>query len=283
MWKRTTSRRASASKPVAVVAVLSAALGGCGGGAPLLHPARVLAGGDVRAATGLSANVVPGSLADDLSNARANAAADPLAPGAPGSNPTYAKGALVAAAIAPGLAPFAGARVGIGQKFEAGLAYTGRGVRVDVRRGFGDGAWTYSAGVGGSAALYGRQQGSELPNVALGALHGYGADIPLLAGWQSAAGLYEVWFGARGGFEHVSVEELTSEPKSVVIGTPPINLDANRFYGGAVAGLAVGFKHVHVALEGSVSYQVVNGSYNQTKATVHGLTIAPATALWWTF
>lgn len=286
MWKTTTSRRASASR-LAFGVVATAALAGCGGGSPLLHPAQVLAGGDVRAASGVSANITPGSLANDLSTARANAAAnanDPSGPqGAPGTNPTYAKGALVAAAMAPGLAPFAAARVGIGSKYEAGLAYTGRGVRVDIRRGFSDGAWTYSVGAGGSAALYGRQQGTELPNVDLGALHGYGFDIPLLAGWQSSAGIYQAWFGARGGFEHVTVEQLTSEPKSVTIGTPPISLDANRFYGGAVAGLAIGFKHVHVALEGSVAYQVAKGSYNQTSVTVQGLTIAPATALWWSF
>lgn len=287
MWKRTTSRRASASRldrvPTLACAAVASATVACGGGSPLLHPARVLPSGDVRAATGLSAHVVPGALANDLSAARTNAAADPLAPGAPGSNPTYAKGALVAAAVAPGLAPFAAARVGIGQQLEAGLAYTGRGVRVDVRRGFGDGAWTYSAGLGGTAALYGRQQGSNLPNVDLGSLRGYGFDVPLLAGWESPAGIYRLWFGARGGFERVTVENLTSEPKSVTIGTPPIGLEANRFYGAGVVGLAVGFKHVHVALEGSVAYQLVRGSYNQTSVSVNGLTIAPATALWWTF
>ena len=128
-----------------------------------------------------------------------------------------------------------------------------------------------------------RQHGSELTNVDLGSRQGYGSDIPLLAGWQSDAGIYQLWFGARGGFEHVSVEQLTSEPKSVTLGVPPVSLDANRFYGGAVAGLAIGFKHVHVALEGSVAYQVAKGSYNQTNATVQGITIAPATALWWTF
>ncbi|MBX3227980.1 MAG: hypothetical protein KIT84_27855 [Labilithrix sp.] len=256
---------------------------GCGGGSPLLHPARTLSTGDVRAAGGLSANIVPGSLANDLAQARAIAAADPSTPGAPGSNPDYAKGALVAAAIAPGLAPYAGARVGIGARYEAGLAYTGRAVRVDVRRAFGDGPWTFSAGAGGSAALYGRQQGTELPNVAIGAMRGYGFDVPLLAGWESAGGIYKAWFGARGGFERIAIEELTSEPKSVTIGTPPIDLRASRFYGGGVVGIATGFHHVHVALEASVAYQVVNGSYNATSATVHGITIAPATALWWSF
>ena len=260
-----------------------AAVSGCGGGAPLLHPARTLEAGDVRFATGVSANVVAGSLGDDLANAREISARDRQAPGAPGTNAAYAKGALVAAAIAPGLAPFVGARVGAGNKFEGGLAYTGRAVRVDMRRGFDDGNVTYSVGLALSAALYGRQQGSELANVDLGALHGYGGDVPLLVGWESAGGIYKVWGGVRGGFERDVVETVTSEAKPVTAGNGPLHLDANRYWGGGVVGLATGFRHVHVALELSAAYQVVKGSYNENDVTVRGVSLAPATALWWTF
>lgn len=256
---------------------------GCGGGAPLLHPARTLPAGDVRVAGGVAANVVTGSLSDDLRGAREIAARDPNAPGPPGSSPGYAKGALVAAAVAPGLSPFLGARIGVGSRFEGGLAYTGRAVRADMRRSFDDGPWSFSAGLGLSAALYGRQQGSDLPNVDLGAMHGYGADVPLLVGWQSTGGLYMVWAGARAGGERVVVETLTSEPKDVTIGDPPIRLEASRWYGGGVVGVATGFRHVHVALELSAAYQSVSGSYNATDITVRGLTLAPASALWWTF
>ena len=266
------------------VLVAAAALAGCGGGTPLLHPARTLKAGDLRAATGVSANVAVGSLADDLRNARDIAAADPTAPGAPGTNPGYAKGALVSAAVAPGLAPFVAARVGAGNAFEGGLGYTGRAVRADMRRGFDlDRHWTISLGLGASAALYGRQQGTDLPNVDLGALHGYGADLPVMIGWESSGGLYMAWLGLRGGFEHDVVETVTSEPKAVTIGTPPIHLDATRGWGGGIFGVATGFRHVHVALELDVAYQVVTGSYNSNDVTVKGLTIAPATALWWTF
>ena len=259
-------------------------LGGCGGGTPLLHPARTLPAGEVRAASGLSANVAVGSLGDDLRNARNIAAKDPTAPGAPGSNAGYAKGALVAAAIAPGLAPFVGARVGAGNNFEGGITYTGRAVRVDMRRGFDDGKVTLSLGLGLSAALYGRQQGNDdLPNVDLGALHGYGGDIPILVGWQSTGGIYKIWGGARGGYERDVVETLTSEPKAVTLGNAPIHLDANRYWGGAVVGVATGLGHVHVALELSAAYQVVTGTYNEDHVTVRGVTLAPATALWWTF
>ena len=278
-----TGRRSLGVGTAALWLFAISALAGCGGGSPLLHPARTLPAGDVRVAGGVSANVAAGSLGDDLRNARESATKDPLAPGAPGSNPSYAKGALVAAAVAPGLAPFVGARVGVGNHFEGGLSYTGRGVRVDMRRGFDDGNVTYSVGLGLSAALYGRQSGAELQNVDLGALHGYGGDIPLLVGWESAGGIYKVWGGARGGLEHVIVETLTSEPKDVTIGNTPLHLDANRYWAGGVVGLATGFRHLHVALELSAAYQVVQGNYNENKVTVRGVTLAPATALWWTF
>jgi hypothetical protein len=238
--------------------------------------------GDVRAAAGMSANIVPGALADNLTNARVAAGKG----ASPVGNGDYARGALVAAAVGPGLAPFAGARVGLGNKVETGLAYTGRGVRLDGRRSFGDGPWTFSAGAGGTAVLYGRQQGSDLPTLNLEALHGYGLDVPLLAGWESAARIYQVWFGARGGWEHVTVEQLSSEPSqlSALNGdSQPINLHGDRFYGGVVGGLAVGFNHVHVALEADVAYQYVSGDFARTNVHINGLTIAPATALWFSF
>ena len=273
--------RRSACAPFALL--LALLLAGCGGGAPLLHPARTLAAGDIRAASGVSANVAAGSLGDDLRAAKDSATRDPSAPGLPGTNAAYAKGALVAAAIAPGLAPFVGARVGVGNQYEGGVAYTGRSVRADLRRSFDDGKVSFSVGLGLSAALYGRQQGSDLPNVDLGALHGYGFDIPLLIGWESNGGIYKVWGGGRGGFERDVIESVRSEPKPVPLGPPPIHLDANRYWGAAVVGLATGFNHVHVAIELSAAYQVVTGNYNENHVTVRGITLAPATALWWTF
>jgi len=260
-----------------------ACLAGCGGGTPLLHPARTLPSGDIRVAGGVSANIATGSLADDLAGARENAARDPNVPGPPGSNPGYAKGALVAAAIAPGLAPFVGARVGVGGQFEGGLAYTGRAVRADMRRSFDDGNWSLSLGLGVSGTLLGRQQGTELPNVDLRSLHGFGFDLPILAGWESTGGLYKVWGGVRGGFERDVLELVTSEPKPLPAGVGPIRLEADRGWGGGVIGFATGFRHVHVALELSVAYQIVSGSYNATDVTIRGLTVAPATALWWSF
>lgn len=263
------------------VLCLALASAGCGGGSPLLHPARTLPLGDVRAAGGVSANVAAGSLGDDLRIAKDLASRDATQPGSPGSSPEYAKGALVAASIAPGVAPFVGMRVGIGDQFEAGLAYTGRTARLDVRRSFDDGPWSLSIGVGGTGVLAGREQETQLPNVDLKSMRGYGADVPLLVGWESDGGLYKVWGGARGGFEHAFIEAVTSEPSSAAI--EPIHLSGWRYYGGGVVGVAAGFNHVHVALELSAAYQTVVGSYNDTDVTVRGFTLSPATALWWSF
>ena len=236
----------------------------------------------MRAAAGFSANIATAGLATGVRNA-ANEAAANGGPGPPGSDQTYTKGALVAAASTPGIAPFVSARVGIGDRFEGGLAYTGRGARVDVRRSFDRKNFSLSLGIGGSGVFYSHSEGSVLPAVELGDLHGYGADIPLLAGWTFGQDMYQVWVGARTGWEHVNIDLLTSEPRSVTLGVPPISLSAERFFAGAVAGLAVGFRHIHVALELDIAYQSIVGTYNQTQSSINGISLAPATASWWDF
>ncbi len=276
-------RLAKAAKAATAAVAAGAGLAGCAGGSPLLHPAHTLEAGDVGAAGGVSANVAVGSLADDLRGARSLAAQNVDVPGTPGSNPGYAKGALVAAAVAPGLAPFVAARVGVGGHMEGGVAYTGRGARIDLRRAFESGRLALSIGAGVTGAFYGRQQGSPLPNVELSALHGLGADVPVLVGWRSPGALYQAWAGARAGFENDAIESLTSEPKNVSIGTPPIRLSATRVYGGGLVGVATGFRHLHVAFELDVAYQSAVGDYNDTHVSIRGVALSPATALWWTF
>lgn len=273
----------SAFAAVAALAAAAVSLAGCAGGSPLLHPARALDTGVVRAAGGVSANVAAGSIAEDLRNAREEAAKNPDVPGVPGSDATYARGALVAATVAPGLAPFVAARVGAGNRFEGGIAYTGRGARIDLRRSFDSGPLSFSAGLGVSGAFYGRQQGSPLPNVELVALHGYGADVPLLFGWESDAGLYQAWVGLRAGIEQNTIENLSSEPKSVIFAGAPIRLSATRLWGGGLLGVGTGFRHIHVAAELSLAYQSAVGEYNATHVAIRGVTLTPATALWWTF
>jgi hypothetical protein len=276
--------RLARRRELAGVAGLGVWLSGCGGGLPLLHPAQTLPQGEVRAEAGFSGTVAVGGLSGALSSAQADAAANGGAPSTPGADPTFAKGALVEAAVAPGLAPIGGARVGIGSQFEGGLVYTGRAIRADIRKAFDLAPrWALSVEAGGSAALYGHQDGGALPNVTLAQLHGWGADVPVLVGYQSDSNLYAFWTGLRAGWEHVDISDVTSEPKDVTLGYPPVSLSATRFWGGALVGFSVGFRHVHVAMELDAAYATITGSYNQTQVTIGGLSLAPATALWWDF
>ncbi len=126
--------------------------------------------------------------------------------------------------------------------------------------------------------LYGHQSGSELPDVDLAQAHGWGGDIPVLVGYASDGGLYMVWVGARGGGEQVDISPVSSVP-----GPSSSSLSATRFWGGGVAGLAAGFRHVHVAFELDVSYAHVAGDYLGTHAEVDGVALTPAAGLWWDF
>jgi hypothetical protein len=279
-----TIRKASALLRCFVAVAATTPIAGCGGGLPLLHPAQTLPQGEVRVAAGLSGNVATGGLASALNGARDQAATGTVQP----ASAPYARGALVAASVAPGLAPYAAARVGAGWNFEGGVAYTGRGLRADVRRSFDlNTHWALSAGVGGSAALYGHQDGGNLPDVDLGSVHGWGADVPVLLGYASDGQLYMAWLGLRGGWEHVDLGSLSSAPAAEspgASGTPtPISLSATRFWGGGLFGIAVGFRHIHVAIELDASYANIAGQFAGTHISVGGVTLAPSTALWWRF
>src|SRR5580704_6396543 len=126
---------------------LGLAVAGCGGGLPLLHPAQTLAAGDVQATAGFSGNIATAGFANAITNAQVEATASGDTVSQPGTDPTYAKGALVAASIGPGLAPFGAARVGAGAEVEGGIAYTGRAIRIDLRRSFDlSPTWALSVG-----------------------------------------------------------------------------------------------------------------------------------------
>ncbi|HTQ44045.1 MAG TPA: hypothetical protein VMI75_14905, partial [Polyangiaceae bacterium] len=162
---------------------------------------------------------------------------------------------------------------------EAGVGYTGRSARLDVRRAFDLAPhWALSVGAAGSAVLYGHESTGDLPNVDLAQAHGWGGDVPVLVGFGSDGGLYSVWLGVRGGGEQVDVGQVSSVPSM-----SSVSLSATRFWAGGLVGLAAGFRHVHVALEADAAYMNVAGDYLGVHASVAGMSITPAAALWWDF
>ena len=171
----------------------------------------------------------------------------------------------------------------MGSQVEGGITYTGRGARIDLRKAFGTGTVAFSAGARPPRHVPGsRHRGAawrrdaKVPSA-------YGLDVPLLVGWRSKAGLYQVWGGVRGGWDHIGIEPRTTEP---LVGRAafPGTLSANRFFVGGLVGLAIGFRHVHVALELDANFESVSGTFGgSAQGSVQGATLVPASALWLDF
>jgi hypothetical protein len=263
----------------------------CGGGAPLLHPAHVLAQGTVTAGAGVTGQFAFGEATRSLGR--------PSQVGPNGSDEqAYLERTVAKAAISPGVAPWVGMRVGLGGRNEGGLTYTGRTARADARHAFGDESYALSVGLGVSAVLarvedrepdlmaqparYGRF-GSTSDGLAA---RGLGVDIPVIVGYRSTASVAQVWGGVRGGFERFAASlplDVSTAPQSLT-DARSADLTTTHWYGGGLVGAAVGFRPFWVALELDVSYQFATahadfGSGGQPSVDFSGVTLAPSGAI----
>jgi hypothetical protein len=225
---------------------LLAGLAGCGGGAPLLHPAQTLPPDTVSFGAGLSGQFASSGVEETIDRGRA-AAAGPLADVATAT--AYAAGVLTEALIAPGISPWVAGRVGLPASLEAGLTYTGRTLRLDGRHAISlKNDWALSVGVGASAVLLSPDSspindttaesppGPSEAEFGLDA-SGWGADIPILLGYQPLDGFVDVWFGARAGYEHVS-GELSSNVDDAA--AQHFDAEGSRLWAGTLAGFSLG-------------------------------------------
>jgi hypothetical protein len=234
---------------------------GCGGGVPLLHPAHVLPPDTVSAGAGVSGNFTSESAERRISRGRA-AAAEPLLE--PANAREYAEGILTQALVAPEASPWIAARVGLEGDNEAGLTYTGRSVRLDGRHVFRlTDKWGLSVGVGGTALLGSGDSGSDpfagdaAQAPAEGELNatGWGADTPILVGYEGFNGFFEVWIGARAGFERVSGElRLGGE------GVRTADAEGTRWWFGNVAGFSLGLPPLWFRFELATTLHQLSGS-----------------------
>ncbi|WP_235880140.1 hypothetical protein [Polyangium aurulentum] len=226
---------------------------------PLLHPAHVLSPGAVSVGAGLSGQ--PVLLALPHASETAEGKAEAL---------------LQERTVAPALAPWASARIGIAGSNEAGLSYSGRAVRLDGRHAFKlSKAISLSAGLGGELLLIGRPRAGEgSPSSVLGG----GFDVPVLVGWTSTGGLYSAWIGPRAGLSWIGGEipAVSEAEEGVDVGGQHLRV-------GLVAGLRAGFRHVHVALELGGDWHHVNGTLGGASVAFDQLSLTPAGAIVLTF
>ncbi len=241
----------------ASAALVGAALSllGCGAGAPLLHSAHVLHAGDVTAGAGLSGELALSQLSVS-----------------PGSDPRGA-GRLAQIAAAPGIAPWVGGRFGIAGSNEAGLTYTGRNLRIDVRHAFALGTAALSVGIGGSV-IAAERPGQDVEG---SSVFGGGVDIPVLFGVHSKSDLYAFWVGPRAGFEALNGHIATSQVQTDALALSDVS--ARHFFGGFVVGVRGGFRHIHVAIEVDGAYHRADGSIFGSSTGVGLFSLTPSGAL----
>ena len=265
----------SAAQWLSAASCCVAGLTACAGGSPLMHPAQTLSDGHVRFAAGSSANFALGGTSDAIEAAKA----EPLGATLDKPSETYTRGALAVAAVSPGMAPFVAGRVGLGYDAEGGLGYTGRTVRIDARYALAGESVALSAGAGGSAILSrrGSSPDAQLGGLNLDATTGWGVDIPILFGWQSSGDIVWWWIGAHGGYEKLRGQVALNRPapSAALDG----DIDAKRMYALGLTGLAVGFRHLHAAIEVQGGYQRAEGTLWDTDVKVEGATVSPAAAL----
>ncbi len=275
-------------------ASLAAALGlwGCGGGVPLMHPAHTLPSGQVTMGSGVSGQFVVGEADRKIDAAREVTA--PQGAVQLGDEEVYAEGAIATAALGPGVAPWVGARAGVGYDADAGVTYTGRSVRIDGRRAFISESVALSLGLGASGLL--NRPGSDsdrgrgnanVPGLDTGGVTGWGLDLPVLVGWRSTADLIQVYAGLRAGHERLFGDfELRIDPSPDTVKVAPV--DVGRWWGGGLLGLAVSIEPVMGIIEISGSVHRIEGSVDIPDGTgkpvrysveVVGLALTPGAAL----
>jgi hypothetical protein len=266
----TTSSRGLGARGLACGLLICAA--GCGGAAPLLHPAQTLPVGAVSAGAGVSGQFGSPDVTDSIDRGRA-AAGQPL--DADENATAYASGVLTDALLSPGATPWVAARVGVTDDVEAGLSYTGRSLRVDGRYALElDESWTLSLGLGLTGLLLTPERGDprfgeaapaqDNPQVEFEpSARGWGADLPVLIGYRLLENFGDVWLGPRLGFERLSgdLRLERDDPASL-----PIDLSANRLWAGLVAGFSLGIPPLWLRFELATTYHRLRGSLEPTQA-----------------
>lgn len=169
-------------------------------------------------------------------------------------------------AQATGIAPVVAARYGVGEHLDLGLGVAGGLARAELRRErvLAEGS-TRPSVVYGVAPYVGFAEGDPS-----GRTTRFGLDLPLTYS-VDFGGVYELWLGPRVGIEWVR-GELPS-------GGTDGRVRAGKLSAGALLGLALGFRRLHVMLELNAAYERWWGEHGGASLRRGGLVLTPAFAL----
>lgn len=171
------------------------------------------------------------------------------------------------AALAGGAVPFAYTRRGLTRHLDIGLMVSGTTIRAEVRgeRGVSEGstrpAWTWAI------APY---VGPTIEDDDSGRGVRFGLDVPIAYGIDFG-GLYDFWIGFRGMVEGLTGDftRVDREQSAWVV----------AMRGGAMIGLAAGFRRVHAFVEVTVAWEQQWGEHGDLELDRGGVVLIPAAGL----
>jgi hypothetical protein len=253
--------------PVGALGLLAS---GCGGASPLLHPVHTLPQNQISVGGGVTSRVAIASAHRRISEAQSLASSNDIENG--DVEQRYITGNLLERSLEPGLTPWVGGRVGLGESWEAGVAYTGHRLRVDGRHAFENATEALSLGSALHLLLLqlegseGNSPGDGLDQrLAQESLYfsgtGGGIEVPILFGTRRWSRWFEPSIGMRFGYEAffgrmVLIQQLNKVPPpdpGTNIPDPGepryANALAHRFYAEGLIGLSAGSAPVFLRLE----------------------------------
>jgi hypothetical protein len=252
----------------------------------MLHPAHALPVGTVSAGAGVSSQFASNRIDNIIERGR-SAAAQSLQD--PSNAELYATGVLARALVGPGASPWVSARVGLLEDVEAGLTYMGRSLRLDGRhvRPLDD-AWALSFGLGASALLFspestalGSPDAAQAPVEAEFGLDakGWGADVPILLGYESLGGFFEAWGGLRVGYETLAGELRANarDPDSALM-----DASGHRIWASGLAGFSLGVPPVWFRFEVATTAHRLSGEVSSIDSSA-GAPAVDAELTGWSF
>ena len=238
------------------VAFLGLLASACGGAAPLMHTAHAIPEDEVTVGAGFSGSI--------------NIAPPDLGP----ENTT--ESVVEEGSVSPGFAPWVGGRLGLGGDYDAGILYTARSIRADLRRSFPfgeDDSLAFSMGLGASGLLPKRRD--DL-GVRVG---GFGGDIPLLFGYRSDADVYSFYLGPRVGIEYLNGQrDLPPDPLDPTL----VGVESIRGWhaqAGGLLGLRIGFRYLYAAIELGGAMHWAEATVGEADASFSVFALRPAGAL----
>jgi hypothetical protein len=85
---------------------------------------------------------------------------------------------------------------------------------------------------------------------------GWGADVPVIIGYEAVNGFLDVWAGARVGFERLDGHVIAPGVEPTV---PRIEAEGQHWWGGALAGFSLGVPPLWLRFELAVASHRVTG------------------------